>query len=109
MRKFNVKIDSSGLLLTIKGKTIRTPATIVSLESELKLIKMQLKNANVSYHIEEIFDKTNDIIIETIDLNKDDEIIEEKHKEIDIEELSIKYETLLSKMMKESDWRKRDL
>jgi hypothetical protein len=104
LRKFNVKIDSAGLLLTIKGKTIRTPVTILSLESELKLIKMQLKNANVSYSIEEVFAKSDDIIIETMDLDKNEEnTIEEKHKEIDIEELNLKYETLLSKMMKESD------
>jgi len=103
LRKFNVKIDSTGFLLTIKGKTVRTPVTILCSESDLNLVKMQLNNANVLYDIEETFSKNNDIAIETISLTKteEDSIEKEEQKEINISELDIKYETLLSKMMKE--------
>ncbi|MEN6294225.1 MAG: hypothetical protein ABFD07_19710, partial [Methanobacterium sp.] len=65
--------------------------------------KMQLKHSNASYSIEEIFDnKNHEIVIERIDHSETKEE-EPKHKEISIEELSLKYETLLDKMMRSTD------
>ena len=99
-------MDIPGLLLTLKGKTVRTPVNIIITEKELPQMKIKLRSNNIEYKVEEIFDfkdtpKENPINVEKIIQEESVEHFDENFsKEISIEELSIKYETLLDKMMK---------
>ena len=122
-RKFIVKIETPGLLISLKGKTVRTPVTIIATEDEIPLIKLQVKTNSAGCKIDELFE--NGIIPpkkeEKVEVKKEkknlavEEKIEEKSKkeedfnftsQIDIEELSIKYETLLDKMIKSTKWKR---
>jgi hypothetical protein len=98
-------------LISLKGKIVRTPVTIVASEDEVPLIKLQVKTNSAGCSIEEIFeyDKNESIPIKNVETKKekiDNKQIESKtedfnfSEQVDIEELSIKYETLLDKMMK---------
>jgi hypothetical protein len=118
-RKFLIKIDTPGLLITLKGKNVRTPVTIIASEDEVPLIKLQVKTNSAGCSIDEIFEygeienKSDKIEIKTevkVEKSKKEKIdnkkIESKtedfnfSEQVDVEELSIKYETLLDKMMK---------
>lgn len=106
MKKFTINVDTPGLLIIVKGRVIRTPVVLTVSKDEVPLIVMQLKPNNISYRIEEI--------IEVDDYSKKELPIFGIEKEeitndfsispnITIEELSLKYETLLDKMMKSTE------
>lgn len=114
-RKFIVKIETPGLLISLKGKTVRTPVTIIATEDEIPLIKLQVKTNSAGCKIDEYFE---DGIVpiynkeEKVETKKEEVVVKKEKKEVekeedfnfsnqvDIEELSIKYETLLDKMIK---------
>lgn len=106
MKKFTIKVETPGLLINVRGRVIRTPVVLTISKDEVPLITMQLKNNNISYKIEEIIEFDNSS-------KKDSPIVEIEKEEIPndfrvppditIEELSLKYETLLEKMMKSTE------
>lgn len=110
-RKFLVTVETPGLLISLKGKPVRTPVTIIATEDEIPLIRFQIKANSAGYRIEEIFDymlDSSQTQVEKIEIKKENIPVKEEVKiddvnfsdSIDIEELSIKYETLLDKMIK---------
>lgn len=116
-RKFIVKIETPGLLISLKGKNVRTPVTIIATEDEIPLIKLQVKTNSAGCKIDEYFEdgiipvnreekvetKKEEIVIKKEKIEKKETKKEEESNfsnQVDIEELSIKYETLLDKMIK---------
>mgnify|MGYP007040082941 FL=1 len=113
-KKFLVKIETPGLLINLKGKFVRTPVTIIATEDEIPSIKLQVGSDISGCVIEPIYNsnsfQTSSRIREKVEektiIEKTIEEKQEKNMDlafsesVDIEELSIKYETLLDKMIK---------
>ena len=54
MKKFKVKVITSGLITLPKGRKIRTPVLLNLSEKELNSIKVQFKANGLKYQVEEI-------------------------------------------------------
>lgn len=111
-RKFLITVETPGLLISLKGRSVRTPVTIIATEDEIPLIRLQIKANSAGCRIEEIFDymlDSSQTQVEKIEIKKENIPVKKEEVKIDdinfsdsidIEELSIKYETLLDKMIK---------